>query len=145
MAASVVEQILARAKAALNGATAAGSHVARGREDAYDDTELPALNLRRGPSTEDAIGNNGARILVAFDIEHHVAVTGEWETTADALHMQVHGVLTNDTQLAAIGRGLRCTGTDAQGDSADRVIGRLIARYQMQVFVRPGDLTRSIN
>jgi len=144
MAASVVEQILARAKVALNGATAAGAHVARGREDAYDDTELPALNLRRGPSSEDAVGNNGARILVAFDIEHHVAVTAEWETAADALHMQVHGVLAADAQLAALGRGLRCTGTDAQGGSADRVVGRLTARYQMQVFVRPGDLTRSI-
>lgn len=144
MSASVIEQILARTLAVLTGATAAGANVFRGRADAFAEEEIPAINLRRASSNEDAVGSNGARILVAFDIEHHVDGSAAWETAADALHMQVHGVLANDTQLAALGRGLRCTGTDAQGDSADRVVGRLIARYQMQVFVRPGDLTRSI-
>lgn len=142
---SVIEQILVRAASVLSGATDAGANVFRGRADALADEEIPALNVLRGPSTEDAIGGNGARILVAFDIEHRVAVTVDWETAADALHMQVHGVLSADAPLAALGRGLRCTGTDAQGDGADRLIGRLTARYQMQVFVRPGDLTRAIN
>jgi hypothetical protein len=59
--------------------------------------------------------------------------------------MQVHALLAADTALAALGRGLRCSGTDAEGDSAERVLGRLTAHYQMQVFIRPGDLTRAIN
>ncbi len=146
MAASVVEQILARVAAALAGATDAGARVYRGRADAFDTEEIPALNLRRASSSTETVGNNGARMLVEFDIEHIVDDNNAaWETAADALHMQVHGVLANDAPLATLGRGLRCTGTDAQGDSADRVIGRLTASYQMQVFVRPGDLTRPIN
>jgi len=144
MSASVIEQILARAKAALSGATSAGASVFRGRADAINEDELPAVNVRRGGSAEEALGTNGARITVAFDVEHHVDDSADWETEADALHMEVHAVLGADAQLASLGRGLRCTGTDAQGEGADRVIGRLIAHYQMQIFVRPGDLTRSI-
>jgi len=145
MAASVIEQILARVAAALASTTDAAARVYRGREDAFAADELPALNLRRASSNDDAIGANGARLLVAWDIEHHVAVASAWETAVDALHMQVHAVLAADATLAALGRGLRCTGTDTQGDSADRVLGRLTAHYQMQVFIRPGDLTRAIN
>lgn len=146
MAASVIEQILARAKSALlAGATAAGSNVFRGREDAIPEEQIPALNIKRMGSNADVLGANGERIVVNFEIEHYVAVTDDWETAADALHVVAHYVLFNDTQLAALGRGLRCTGTDAQGDSADRMVGRLTASYQMQVFVRPGDFTRSIN
>lgn len=145
MSASVIEQILARAAAALTGTTAAQANVFRGRADALADDEIPGLNLRRAPSNEDGVGQNGSRLFVEFDVEHYVDDDVEWETAADALHMQVHGVLSNDAQLAVLGRGLRCTGTDPQGDSADRVIGKLIARYRMQVFVRPGDLTRSIS
>jgi hypothetical protein len=144
MATSVIENILARVKAALLGATSAGGSVFRGRADAFADDELPGINVRRAASAKDSVGENGARILVAWDIEHHVAVTDNWETAADALHMAVHAVLAADAPLAALGRGLRCTGTDAEGDSADRVVGRLTARYQMQVFIRPGDLTKAI-
>lgn len=144
MSASVIEQILARAAAALAGATGAGANVFRGRIDAFSDDEIPALNLRRASSNEDAIGSNGSRIVAAFDIECHTDDSPGWETAADALHMQAHVVLFNDAQLAALGRGLRCTGTDSQGDSADRIAGRLTASYQMQIFVRPGDPTRAI-
>lgn len=145
MSASVIEQIIARAAAALTGTTDAQANVFRGRADALADDEIPGLNLRRSPHGEDAIGENAARLFVDFDVEHYVDDSADWETAADALHMQVHGVLAADAQLAALGRGLRCTGTDPQGDSADRVVGKLTARYRMQVFVRPGDLTRSIS
>ena len=145
MAASVIEQILARVAAALTGTTGAGANVYRGRADAFADDEIPALNIRRASSSEDSIGETGARIVATFDIEHHIDDLADWETAADALHMQVHAVLAADTQLAALGHGLRCTGSDAQSDSADRVVGRLVTHYQMQVFVRPHDLTKSIN
>lgn len=146
MSASVIEQILARAQAALVavGATAAGARVYRGRTDAFADDEHPALNLRRTNSDHVPLGANGSSILAAWDVDCHVDGSADWETAADALHMQVHGVLTADAALALLGRGLRCTGTDAEGDRADRVVGKLTARYQMQAFVRPGDLTRAI-
>jgi len=145
MAASVAERVLARVQAVLLNATPAGAHVERGRDDAFGDSELPAINVRRADTTHERIGETGERVVVSFDLELNVATLGDWETAADALHMAAHAVLVVDTTLAALARGLRCTGTDAQGDSADRVIGRLTARYQMQVFVRPGDLTRQLS
>ncbi|MFA6015894.1 MAG: hypothetical protein WC742_12590 [Gallionellaceae bacterium] len=145
MSASIIEQILARATAALTSTTAAQANVFRGRSDALADDEIPGLNIRRAPHNEDAFGQNASRINIDFEVEHFVADSANWETDVDALHMQVHAVLAADAQLAALGRGLRCTGTDPQSDSADRVIGKLTAQYRMQVLVRPGDLTRTIS
>lgn len=145
MAASVVEQILARVAAALNNATDADARIERGRVDAVAVDDQPTLNILRLNSNQDPMGDRGSRLWVTWDIEHLVAVNEAWETAADALHMQVHAVLAADVTLAALGHGLRCSGTDTQGDSGDRVIGRLTAHYQMQVFIRPGDLTRAIN
>lgn len=146
MSASVVEQILARVQVALLAAGISGlARVERARVDAFGAADLPALNIRRGGIDHERLGETGERLLVAFDLDHHVAVDDDWETAADALHMATHAALVADAPLAALGRGLRCTGTDMQGDSADRVIGLLTARYQLQVFVRPGDFTRAIS
>lgn len=146
MAASVVEQILARVAAVLTDATDAEDRVERGRVDAAaSDDGQPLLTIRRRPDSQEPLGERGSRWLVQWEIDHQVAVSDNWETAADALHMQVHALLMADSTLAALGRGLRCTGTDPTGDGAERVIGRLTASYQMQVFIRPGDLTRAIN
>ncbi len=145
MAASIVEQILARVAAALLDATSAADRVERGRLDAVAIDDQPTLNIRRGPAGEEPRGDLGGVMVVAWDVEHLVATDDNWETAADALHMQVHAVLFGDATLAVLGRGLRCSTTDAQGESGERLVGRLTARYQMQVFIRPGDLTRAIN
>lgn len=142
--ATVQEQILARVKAVLIDATDAADRVERGRVDAAADDDQPVLNIRRAADSTDVLTDRLHRITVAFDIDHVVAVNEDWETAADVLHMQAHAALLADATLAALGRGLRCTGTDPAGDGADQVIGRLTARYQMQVFIRPGDPTRAI-
>lgn len=142
--ASVVEQILARVQTVLTGATDAEDRVERGRVDAAADGDQAVLNIKRAPDNVEVITDRLSRITVAWDIEHLVAVTDAWETAADALYMQVHAALFADPTLATLGRGLRCTGTDPAGDGADQVIGRLTARYQMQVSIRPGDPTRAI-
>ena len=143
MEASVFELILARVEALLRaGPTAAGPNVFRGRDDAFRADELPALNIRRANTAGEVIGNIGERHVSEFEIDHLARGAG-WETAADALHMQVHALLLADTTLAGKGRGLRCTGTEPQSDSADQLAGRIKARYQMQVLVRPGDLTQS--
>lgn len=144
MAASVIEQILARVQTALTGTTDAGARVERGRVDAVAVDDLATLNILRTGSNEDPLSDQGGRLTAAWDVECLVAVDDAWETAADALHMQVHAVLAADATLASLGRGLRCSGTDAQGDSGERMIGKLTAHYQMQVFIRPGDLTRAI-
>jgi hypothetical protein len=145
MAASVVEQILARVAAVLTDATDAEDRVERGRVDSVADDNRAALNIRRGPSNDEPLGERGGRLMVLWDIDHLVAVSDAWETAADALHMQVHALLAADATLAGLGRGLRCSSTDSQGEGGERVVGRLTAHYQMQVFIRPGDLTRAIN
>lgn len=144
MAASVFELILARVAAVLlAGPTAAGSNVFRARDDAFKADELPALNIRRVDTNGDVIGANGERHVVSFTVAC-MARGAAWETTADALHMQAHTLLLADATLAGKGRGLRCTSTEMQDDSADQPAGRLTAHYQMQVLVRPGDLATSI-
>lgn len=143
MTASVVEQILARVKNALTGSTAASTRVYRAREDAFDQDELPAINLWRRTGDIDSHANTLNRNLLIFELDLH-AQGAAWETAADALHMQVDSILDADATLATLGRGLRCTGTEALGGSADFVSGRLTVRYQVQMITRSGDLTRSI-
>lgn len=145
MSASIIEQILAHAAAALDGTTAAGANVFRGRVDALAAEDIPGINIRRVPHGEEALAQTAQRLVVEFDVECFVDDSADWETAADALHMQAHAVLAADAQIAALGKGLRCTGTDPQGDSADRVIGKLTAHYRIQALVRPGDLTRPFN
>ena len=142
MPASVFELILARVAAVLlAGPSAAGARVYRARDDAFEPAERPALNLRRGATDGEVIGERGERVRLEFALEIHAAS----ETAADDLHMVVHALLMADATLASRGRGLRCLGTEIQTETADQPAARLTARYQMQVFVRPGDLTRAIN
>ncbi len=143
MSASVFELILSRVASLLLSATAAGARVYRARDDAFGADEVPAINIRRADTSGDVVGTAGERHFLTFTLAIHTAGAG-WETAADALHVQAHTLLMADTTLAGKGRGLRCVGTDVQDDSADQPAGRLTARYQMQVFIRPGDLTVAI-
>jgi hypothetical protein len=144
MSSSVFELIMARVQAVLLSATAAGANVYRARDDAFSSDDVPAINIRRAETAGDVLGTGGERHLVAFSLGCF-AEGDDWETAVDSLHMQAHALLLADATLATLGHGLRCTATDAEVDSADQPAGRLNARYQMQVFVRPGDLTTAIN
>lgn len=144
MAASLIEQILSRAAAVLSGATSAGSRVYRARQDAFDQDELPAINLSRRTSDTDSIGQGASRSLLIFEIDLHVQGIN-WETAADALHMEVDALLAADTTLASLGHGLRCGGTEMLGAVADFISGKLTARYQIQVLTRAGNFTRAVN
>lgn len=152
MAASLHEQIVARVKAVLlTSSTAAGARVHRGRKDGFSDDELPALNVMRRDGDIGAHARGVNNMLVQFSVECLVDATpvppgtgDDWETAADALHMQVHVALEGDSQLALLGGGLRCTATQMEGDHADRMVGRLTAQYQMQVLVRENKLEKKL-
>lgn len=145
MASSVAEKILALVQEALlAGPTAAGANVFRGRPDPLSAEEIPGLNVVRRPTTNDVLGNTGGKVMLTFDLECSY-VGDDWETGVDALHMEADAALQDSAALQAMGRGLRCTGTECQGESSDSIYGRLTAHYQIQVFVRPGDLTRPVN
>lgn len=143
--ASVAEQILDRVQAVLETAGIVGpDSVARGRDDAWGDDELPGLNIVRAATEAQNHAERLERHVLEFEVRH-LATGAAWETVVDALHMQTHAALLADSVLPTIGRGLRCTGTEALGQSADVQTARLVARYQIQFLTRPGDLTRAIN
>lgn len=143
MTASVTEQLLARVESALKNATAAGAKVYRERDDAYGEDDVQTINIKRDDTSGEPYGDSGQVELVTWALELR-ASGGTPVQTADALHMQAHAVLWGDAALAAMGRGLRCTGTEVATESADRTVATLTAHYRMKVFVRPGDLTRAI-
>lgn len=141
MAASVFELILARVHAVLlAGPTAAGTDVFRGRDDALSDDELPAINVRRVDSAGDVVGSLSERHVLSFTVAFYAA-GATWETDTDAMHMEAHALLLADALLHTRGKGLRLLATDLQNDSTDLVRGRLTARYQIQILVRPGDFS----
>jgi len=142
--ASVTEAILARVAAALINASSAGPRVYRHRLDAFESSELPALNVIRREDGLDPLGSNVERVLVNFEIEC-LAIGANWETVVDALHTQAHTALLADAPLSLLGRGLRYLGSVTEGAAIDQVVGKLTARYQMQVVVRPGDITQAIS
>lgn len=141
---SIAETILARVLVALTGVTGAGNKVYRARDDAFGPDDVKAINIRRtSTSAEVMIGRNDA-LTVEWDIDCYVR-GGEVETAADELHMQAHAVLMADSTLAGLGRGLRCTGTSIETESADTRVAKLTARYQMKAFVTIDDLTTQLN
>lgn len=144
MSASVVEQILARIKTVLTGTTRAGTRVYRTRQSAFGQDELPAINILRAPTDSSVHAERLSRTLCLIEIELHEQ-GDDWETAVDAFHGEVHTRLHADAALAALGRGLSCTGTDPMPGEADYVAGKLTVRYQLHVLTRPGDLTRAIN
>lgn len=141
---SVAEQILTRVHAVLIAAAiVTDDRLSRSREDAWGEDELPAINIVRLSTEEQGHSERLDRHLLSFDVQHLVA-SATWETAADALHMQTHAALMADQQLQSLGRGLRCTGTELLGTSADVQTARLVAHYQIHFITRPGDLTRAI-
>ena len=142
MAASCHEAILAQVKAALLArTTAAGQRVTRGRVDAFGPDEVPAINVRRSSGTHNEFAQGLDQAFFEFDLDLYVR--GEdWETTADALHMEAHQALCDDTPLAGLGQGLRCIRTQPTAEPGDETVGRLTATYQMQRLVRINDLTK---
>ncbi|MBC2731380.1 hypothetical protein [Thiobacillus sp.] len=141
MPASLFETILARVATLLLSATAAGSNVFRGRDDAFDASELPAINIRRGTIPGDSASiHTTAQYQMGFSVFFYAAGAA-WETTADALHMQAHALLLADATLAGYGFNLACISTAAEDGSEDGNYGRLEASYEMSVFVSQQDLT----
>jgi len=141
MSASVVEQILARVAACL---AAAGLSVFRGRVDAFEDDELPAVNVKRVASsfTVTDVAGEVSQAEIEFEVEFHVAALAGVETSADALHQAAHLALMDDATLAAWGKSsLRCVDTALDQDRADQAAACLVARYRIDAWVLQRDLS----
>lgn len=144
MAASKIEIVLQLVQSVLMGATAAGTKVSRGRADALDRAELPAINVRRAPADHQGLGasKSWSTDQVTADFEIDLEVVGDnWETLADALHVDANAALFQSAELIALCPGLRCLRTEPTGEGGDGTSGRLTARYQFQTIQRRHDLT----
>lgn len=141
---SVHEQIQARVLAALLAAsTAASTRVERGRTDSPAATDAPSINILRRDGAFEPLATGADAHGVEFIVEHWASGT-DWETAADALHMQVHAALVADAPLAQLVRSLRCVATGMQGTAGEMPVGHLDATYRAQTLVRPRDLTRHL-
>lgn len=144
MAASLNETLMATVTAViLAAATEAGERVTRGRVDAYGPEEIPAINLRRGGGNHEEFAGGADQAYFEFDVDCYVR-GDDWETKADALHMQAHRALGLSAELPAFCRGLRCIRTQMQPEGGDETIGRLTATYQAKALVRIDNLTKAV-
>lgn len=135
--ATTTELVLQRVQAVLLGATAAGSRVERGRVDPFSVDELPALNVRRGPTSSQAWAEGKDHVTLSFDVDIEVRGS-DWETESDAMHQVIDGLLTRDADLAGAVKGLRCTATAPDAEKGDDVSGRLTVTYECQFIQRRG-------
>ena len=143
MAASLTEQILARALVVLTGATAAGTNVQRGRADGIASDALPALTLRRVGTVNQLATFEADQQSTAFDLVIDVTAADQAaaESAADALHLAAHALLMADATLGTLGRyTLRCAGTDSEGEGADEDYYRITAHYEIDAWVLQADL-----
>lgn len=134
------ELVLQRVKAVLEAAgTDAGTNVSRGRPDAFGDSEITAINVRRSTGQTEAFGHSAERHYAEFEADLHVR-GDDWETSSDRLHVQVDRALKNDAQLVTLCKGLRCIRTEARGEGGEVTRGRLTVTYQFQALSRLTDL-----
>lgn len=142
MPASANEVLQARVHSVLlYASTAAADRVYRGRPDAFASDEVPAVNVRRSSAQHSAFGSNVDQAVMEFELDLQVR-GAEWETSADALHMQCHQALNADVPLRALCKGLRCIRTEPHAEPGDQTLGRITATYQTQALVRVADLTQ---
>lgn len=145
MPGSVIEQILERVKNTLAAADIVpAGHVHRSREEPFAAREVPAIKIRRADSNHPRVGRELVEITMRWGLEFHVR--GEqWESLADALHLEANAALFADSVLNTPARYLVCTGTDPEADPADQTAGKLVAIYEARVTVTRADLGNPLN
>lgn len=139
MAASLVEQILARILVVLTGTTDAGTNVERARVDAIASEDLPAITIRRVGSSTRALTMLTTETTLDFDLD----LFAHSETDVDALHVHAHAQLSADPGLAAL--AMSCpfnTGTESAGEGADTEVSRLTAHYEIVAVSTVADITQ---
>lgn len=139
---SLAEQVLARAALVIQMAgTDAEERVERHRVDTPAIEDTPNVNVRRASLALDAFSSDADAMAMEFVVEHWTS-GDDWESTADALHLQTHVALQADAPLARLVRSLRCIGTDTASAAAELPLGRIAATYRVQALVSQRDLTR---
>jgi len=136
---SITEQILARALVVLTDTTSAGPRVERGREDAFAEDEIPAINILRLDTETSPATLNSTQIKLNFALELYAAS----ETAVDQLHAEAHLLLASDTLINTLtDHTLNNTGTELTAGSASYTPNRLTAHYEIAAWVSRHDITQ---
>ena len=136
---SITEQILARILVVLTDTTSAGPRVERGREDAFAEDEIPAINILRLDTETSPATLNANQIKLNFALELYAAS----ETAVDQLHADAHLLLASDTLINTLtDHTLNNTGTELTAASANYTPNRLTAHYEIAAWVSRHDITQ---
>ena len=142
---SLQEQILVRVVDVIAAAgTLAEDRVERHRTDTPAVDATPNVNVRRTSDALEPFADGIDAMGLEFVVEHW-ASGDDWETQADALHLEVHTALTADAAIKPLVRSLRCIGTETTSSAAEVPLGRIAATYRAQALVSQRDLTRHFN
>jgi hypothetical protein len=147
MALDLAEQILGAFSAAITAAniTGIGTRIARDREDAFGEDEIPlaeaAVNIKPQDESSRPLGMTSDDNQLNVDLEITVrAAQGEaWTTKANAFAVLVHAALfayqswPGFIPVAGDGRPrISRTGRDWGGDKANRTPGKLTVSYAVR-------------
>jgi hypothetical protein len=145
MSASRIETLLARVATVLQSA-GTGATVERRRVDAFDSGDLPVIEIMRGDAGSEPFGDKANLWRPNVQLALMVADGSMSETQIDALWCAVDTALHADADLAAMGRGLRCTSTSEPEQVAmtSGVAARMTCSYEFQLLTRRGDLSRAM-
>lgn len=136
------EQIIARAAAALMGATPAGANVFRSREVSLTREQMPAITVLFDGEQTTRMGQHTDRNEMTLKVA--IFSRGDpWDQLAEPVDAEAHRVLFADAQLAALVSDIRRTGTEPESEEADRTAGTLSVRYQITFLTRAGDPSRA--
>lgn len=129
MTASVIETALDRIKTVLSAALPTHS-VERGRDTAYAPAECPAINIKRTGVQFDAVGLSVLQITLQVELDFWAVGAGH-ETATDGAHVAAHLALLAD---AIVGPKITApVSTENDSETAEAQVGRLTARYELQL------------
>lgn len=128
--ASIGEQILARAQAALiAAATPAGSEVHRSWEIGVTRSNAPTIAIK--PKDEPSNRQGQFTDQAGLEVDFEIFARGEpWDTQADSVYVPMHRVLTTDAALAALCSDVRRMHRSFEGAEADLTAGVLTVSYR---------------
>lgn len=138
--ASIGEQILERALAAITASGMAAGSVFRSREIGLPRSAAPAINIK--PKDEPVTRQGQFTDQNALEVDFEIYTRGDpWDTLADPLYTQLQQVLTSDVQLLALCSEVRRLRRGFEGQEADFTAGILTVTYRFTFLTSATDVS----
>jgi hypothetical protein len=150
--ASIGEQILARAQAALLAAsTPAGQNVFRSREIGITRGISPAIVIAAEDEPAEPFGDDADKNMLEAQLQIFArevladsstnTAAQPWETVADSVYVPMHAILTTDSQILALCARVRRIERSFGGEEADLTAGVLTVKYRFTFLTAATDVT----